>query len=366
MIANLRIVTCVGVAVQAIGLCLVCRADTGLAKRAFEGRRDPGSHLRLAKEHAAEGRCGQALFHWSWYLRLQDKGGKPADPPAEVGRCSRKLKRPRLAKRKGLRKHHDRRVLTYGPPVSKDQILIPAGRFLSGSNDAEKRWARKLCLNRADTSTECQAVGKELHLRPVFLPSFHMDRVEVTGKRWLRCVAAGKCASIASASRHPALPVTGVSFVQARAYCRFAGGDLPTEEQWEKAARGMAVPVWIWPWGTTGSARCSCLASTKRPDGGKAQPAEPGCFLCDMSPYGVLDMGGNVAEWVVGARVGSGDRKAGSSIQPVVKGGSFKTGLGRARVAARRVASSGRARADIGFRCVFSVRGKVLRPPPGK
>lgn len=96
----------------------------------------------------------------------------------------------------------------------------------------------------------------------------------------------------ARAHTRPSHPVVGVSWDDATAYCHWRGARLPTEAEWEKAARGHTSP--LWPWGDSQDAARANTAG----DDPHATTAEVGRYPAGASPYGVQDMAGNVAEWV--------------------------------------------------------------------
>jgi formylglycine-generating enzyme len=136
----------------------------------------------------------------------------------------------------------------------------------------------------------------------VYLDRFYIDRFEVTVAQYRACVTAGVCLAPAAGdgfnwghADRDAHPVNGVSWVDARAYCQWAGLRLPTEAEWEKAARGTDGRTY--PWGEE-TASCDravmdaggwgCGRDSTWPVGSKPQ---------GVSPYGAHDMAGNVWEW---------------------------------------------------------------------
>jgi formylglycine-generating enzyme required for sulfatase activity len=170
-------------------------------------------------------------------------------------------------------------------------VLAPAGEFLMG------------CTSAGDPA--CRP--DEQLQRTVRLDAFRIDAVEVTNARYEKCVAAGVCTEphdTASYTRpayygDPAYadyPVIAVDWTQAAAYCAWAGKRLPTEAEWEKAARGADGSIHPW-----GSAPASCeRANFGAADGAGCigDTAPVGSLSAGASPYGALDMAGNVQEWV--------------------------------------------------------------------
>jgi len=164
-------------------------------------------------------------------------------------------------------------------------------------------------------------------------------------------------------------PVIFVSYMHAVSYCNWVGGKLPTEAQWEKAARGIGKE--LFPWGNdlldgnlSNYCDINCTESyrDKTNDDGYRDTAPVGSYPAGASPYGIYDMSGNVWEWVfdwfnAGFYAGSmyeNPRGPASSNTRVVRGGSFmndETGL---RVVARYYQDPSRAKNLLGFRCVIN------------
>jgi len=171
------------------------------------------------------------------------------------------------------------RLAQRGVVVPDGMVLIPGGEFTMGADDLEPD---SRPVHRVNVST------------------FYMDRYQVTNAQYRKCVEGGGCLP---PKDHHAFddpnrathPVVNVTWTQARTYCHWKGKRLPTEAEWEKAARG--TDARRYPWGN------SAAPLTHRVKSGETKVAangtEPvGSQPGNVSPYGVFDMVGSVSEWV--------------------------------------------------------------------
>ena len=236
-------------------------------------------------------------------------------------------------------------------------LVVPPGTFTMGSVKADpEAGEREVTLSRG----------------------FRIDATEVTAGEYRACVKAGACTSASAHGphltaeeeqqlgatctlrddTHLAYPVNCVDRHQAEAYCRFAGKRLPTEAEWEYAARGSDGR--LYPWGNQPP---TCGMAALRVDGDCARPPGPlpvGTFATAKSPVGALDMAGNVAEWVADGWDGA-TRPHRAITDPVValtigqkgivRGGGWDSGAVDARATHRTPMSTDSALPDIGFRC---------------
>ena len=152
-------------------------------------------------------------------------------------------------------------------------------------------------------------------------------------------------------------PVVGVSNYEAEAFCRWAGLRLPTEAEWERAARWDGFGR-IYPWANTWDPeKLNCLSDTRCP-GYRTAPV--GIYPTGASAYGCLDMAGNVAEW---CSDWIGSYSGGTQIDPqgpaagsyrVVRGGNWASGQGNCRAAYRGFSAPANDDSGMGFRCAKS------------
>jgi formylglycine-generating enzyme required for sulfatase activity len=270
----------------------------------------------------------------------------------------------------------------------RDEVLVPAGRFtmgvtpedIDGMDGLESLCRAAMPLISARWGMPCEEWARELHAmapREVYLDSFWIDRTEVTAGAYRACIEAGACPLdpvFAGDERFvlPELPMVNVTWREATVYCGWRGKRLPTEAEWEKAARG--TDGRIWPWGAR--ERPDDFNHGRSPDlvvrslweelsisnraefhdwfgvpddtDGFIAAAPPGSFPWGEGPYGAVDQAGNVAEWVADAWSRKGyrvsedrtlpltnpyrDSAVDSAGQHVIRGGSWRQPLHMARV----------------------------------
>ncbi|MDD5224942.1 MAG: formylglycine-generating enzyme family protein [bacterium] len=172
-----------------------------------------------------------------------------------------------------------------------EMILVPAGEFMMGCDEAV---VNSCFINEKPD-------------RAVYLDAYYIDKYEVTVSEFEKCVIAGKCEAPVSKNEmwpcnraYPDRgnhPINCVVWSQAQAYCEWAGKRLPTEAEWEKAARG--TDGRIYPWGNQ-EASCNYAVMSIEEDYGcdRYSTWPVGSKPAGASPYGVMDMAGNVSEWI--------------------------------------------------------------------
>ena len=261
-------------------------------------------------------------------------------------------------------------VLTIGSSKVRDQdgmvmLFVPAGEFLMGSSDSDP-----------------QAGTDEKPQHTVILDAFWIDRTEVTNEMYARCVADNACTppmEVFSHSRenyfdnpeYSDYPVIFVKRINAIEYCQWVGARLPSEAEWEKAARGENGN--LYPWGN----EFDCSAGNFDDEVIFDKPVVPGGPHCDgfeddtspvgnypsgASPYGALDMAGNVWEWVSSIflpypyNAMDGREDLSSKVDHILRGGANGSTEDRLRTAERysHFFPTG-YHIQFGFRCADSL-----------
>jgi formylglycine-generating enzyme required for sulfatase activity len=253
--------------------------------------------------------------------------------------------------------------------LTDNMVYIPAGEFQMGCDPAH------------NDGYPCNLM--EIPLHTVFLDAYYIDKTEVTNVEYELCVSAGSCTPPSSSSSYTRVfyfgnpqfsnyPVININWYQADSYCAWTDKRLPTEAEWEKAARG-SINTRAYPWGDS-SPTCS-LANHEYFNGTNfimcvGDTNAVGSYILGASPYGLLDMAGNVREWVndwysdvyyhyspyvspIGPS--TGDRR-------VIRGGGWADGprwdgnhyWGHLRTVAREFSIPEGSNQGTGFRCVYS------------
>lgn len=247
-----------------------------------------------------------------------------------------------------------------------EMVFMPAGELLMGLTPAQAQWLREKYLVPLDT------FDGEQPAHEVYLDAFYIDKYEVTRaqyKAFLEATVGGELPYGDSDYDAPQKPISMVSWFDAQAYCTWAGLRLPTEAEWEKAARG--TDGRIFPWGTERPCSWCGLANYYRDGWGAA-----GCCGDELpvavgsrsrpSPYGAYDMAGNVSEWVADwyaadYYIRSPERNPqgpDNGAQRVERGGSAATDTGLTlRATARGLRAPGSL--GPGFRCARDVEANT-------
>jgi eukaryotic-like serine/threonine-protein kinase len=223
-------------------------------------------------------------------------------------------------------------------------VFIPGGEFIMGSSSGD-----------ADENPP----------HSVYLNPFWIDQTEVTNAMYALCIQAQRCSppkklnsftrgDYYTNSGYGDFPVVYVEWSQAKTYCDWAGRRLPTEAEWEKAARGTDGRAY--PWGDS----ISCSHAQYQDCGDDT--VRVGSFPAGASPYGVLDMAGNVWEWVAdwyqenyySHSPSDNPMGPGSGNYKVMRGGSWYSEDFHVRTASRRWESTAMSFSSVGIRCAYS------------
>ena len=221
-------------------------------------------------------------------------------------------------------------------------VLLPAGNFTMGDDEESPR-------------------------RELYLDAFYIDRFEVTTARYAKFLAATGSIrppdgwETLDLSRGAELPVVGVDWNDAAAYCKWVGRRLPTEAEWEKAARG--ADNRRYPWGDALPALDRANYENASPEAYNGGLAAVGTHAPGRSPFGVDDLAGNAAEWVADwysdsfLRSDVRNPKGPETGTARVVRGSGRFDPSERLIATKRYhANEDLRREDIGFRCARDVR----------
>ncbi|MBT9555545.1 MAG: SUMF1/EgtB/PvdO family nonheme iron enzyme [Myxococcales bacterium] len=161
-------------------------------------------------------------------------------------------------------------------PLPAGMVPVAAGEFVMGYAEGDEH---------------------EKPVRKVFVSAYAIDRTEVTVEDYWACVNAKACTLPAPSdwvqTDTPKHPIRNINWDQASTYCNFVGKRLPTEAEWEKAARG--TDGRIYPWGNDFTPG---LVGVSSEEGALEMPGDVGQYPGGQSPYGAFDMSGSVTEWV--------------------------------------------------------------------
>jgi formylglycine-generating enzyme required for sulfatase activity/serine/threonine protein kinase len=225
-----------------------------------------------------------------------------------------------------------------------EMLYVPEGTFIMGSNDG--------FIN-------------ERPVREVYLDAYWIDKYEVTNAQYAKCVDESACSppkdSVLSTrlgyygvQEYDNYPVIYIEWEQANIYCKWVGGSLPTEAQWEKAARGPDGNNY--PWGNDSPTCYKANISGC----GERNVGAVGSFPDDVSYYGAVDMAGNVSEWVqdwygpydeneTNNPIGSVEENG----QKVIRGASWSSNYVSSSSANRFYKYISDNTENVGFRCVY-------------
>jgi Sulfatase-modifying factor enzyme 1 len=235
-------------------------------------------------------------------------------------------------------------------------VYVPGGEFVMGDPKATQ--------------------GDNIPAHPVRVDSFWIHRIEVTNRMYAQCVAAGVCQPPTPDPNYPNHypkaeyadhPVASVTWQQAVDYCTWIGGRLPSEAEWEWAARGSTGEFYPWGKQDPNCSRlnflgCTLLGTTDR----------VGSFPLGLSSFNVADMAGNINEWV-NDRYGKDYYASSPAENPtgpasgefrVFRSSSFRSKAGDLPVTLRFHQDPKAGQADLGFRCIVSGESVANPPPP--
>jgi len=249
------------------------------------------------------------------------------------------------------------------------QIFVPAGEFIMGSDDIE-----------AQTIEGNGRAYPEIPVNTVYVNDYWIDKYEVTNQQYALCVAAGVCDPpyLSKSETRPSYydnpeyanyPVIYINWYMSKTYCEWTGRRLPTEAEWEKAARGTDGRKYTWgddkPTGELANfcdTNCPRTIANHNFDDGYADTAPVGSYPAGASPYGVMDMAGNVWEWTntiinpypYDPDDGRENPDPNLWVERVWRGGPWSNGYWWVRVTVRYRSVPSYWYVNLGFRCASS------------
>jgi len=251
---------------------------------------------------------------------------------------------------------------------TQGMVEVPAGTAVLGSTKDEAKRALELCKDDPMSTRDSCKIDheRETPRREVFIGRFWIGQHEVTVGEYEVCMGEGVCTSpamtgvLCNRNTHiqglPHNPINCVTWQQADSYCQWRRQRLPTADEWEKAARGSTGQTFPWGEDLPGcehgyGQRGGCAAWVTLEE----DTAQVGSFPLDRSPFGVMDMAGNVSEWT-GTAFEDGYR--------IIKGGGAYSSPAELRGANFMFADEKDADVFIGFRCAYSEEEEAPAPGP--
>ncbi len=267
-------------------------------------------------------------------------------------------------------------------PKNVTMVLVPAGEFTMG-NTLDQSLAECTALFPTDAATNCKSeyFSDETPPHQVYLDAFYIDKYEVTNLLYKACVDAGVCKAPAQKTSEtvtvyygsPAYenyPVIWVDWNMAKTYCEWRGARLPTEAEWEKAARGTIQQTYPWGQSFDASRANSCDTNCPKKYANKnfndtyGDTAPVDAFPSGVSVFGAFNLSGNVSEWVADWYSADYYSSSSSTSNPpgpqngekhIIRGGSWLRFPINLRLVTRSSQIPDYTSNDVGFRCAYPI-----------